>query len=181
MVRGKAERGRVKVDDQGIFFQIIIPSKKNIFIILFLCAWFGGWSIPETDIIKDIVQGTQNKGFELFPLFWLMTWTAVGVIVLLVIIWMIAGNEVVTLSPLTLKIERKAYGVGLSKEYSLSEVRNFRVQISGESIYSEIEAWGFVGRRLAFDYELKTVKFASGIDEEEAVYLLEVFKKKGIK
>jgi len=94
---------------------------------------------------------------------------------------MIAGNEVVTLSPLTLKIERKAYGVGLSKEYSLSEVRNFRVQISGESIYSEIEAWGFVGRRLAFDYELKTVKFASGIDEEEAVYLLEVFKKKGIK
>jgi hypothetical protein len=44
-----------------------------------------------------------------------------------------------------------------------------------------MEVWGFVGGRLAFDYELKTVKFASGIDEEEAGYLLDVFNKKGIK
>jgi hypothetical protein len=44
-----------------------------------------------------------------------------------------------------------------------------------------MEAWGFNSGRFAFDYELKTVKFASGIGEEEAVYLLKLFKKKGIK
>jgi hypothetical protein len=181
MVWEKPKKGRVEVNEKGIFLQIIIPSKKNIFLVLFLCGWFGFWSIPETDIIKDLVQGTQDKGFELFPLFWLMAWTVVGALVLLVIIWILAGNEVITLSPLTLKIERKVYGVGLSKEYSLSEVRNFRIQMGDKSVYSEMEVWGFVGGRLAFDYELKTVKFASGIDEEEAGYLLDVFNKKGIK
>jgi hypothetical protein len=177
----KPAEGRAKVDDKGIFLQIIIPSKKNIFLVLFLCGWFGFWSIPETDIIKGLVQRTQDKGFELFPLFWLMAWTVVGAMVFLVIIWIIAGNEVITLSPLMIKIERKAYGIGLSKEYALSEVRNFRIQVGGEPIYSEMEAWGFNSGRFAFDYELKTVKFASGIGEEEAVYLLKLFKKKGIK
>ena len=177
----KPVEGRAKVDDKGIFLKITIPSKKNIFLVLFLCGWFGFWSIPETDIVKDLVQGTQDNGFELFPLFWLMAWTVVGVIVLLVILWIIAGNEVITLSTLTIKIERKAYGLGLSKEYTLSELRNFRIQSGGESIYSEMESWGFGSGRFAFEYELKTVKFASGIDEEEAVTLLEVFKKKGIK
>lgn len=181
MVGEKPKKGRVEVDDKGIFLRIIIPSKKNIFLVLFLCGWFGFWSIPETDIIKDLVQMTQDKGFELFPLFWLMAWTIVGAMVFLVIIWIIAGNEVITLSPLMIKIERKAYGIGLSKEYALSEVRNFRIQVGGESIYSEMEAWGFGSGRFAFDYELKTVKFASGIGEEEAVYLLKLFKKKGIK
>jgi len=177
----KPEKGRAQVDEKGIFLQIIIPSKKNIFLILFLCGWFGFWSIPETDIIKELIQETKRQGFELFPFFWLMGWTVGGVMVLWVIIWVVAGKEVITLSPLTIKIERKAYGVGLSKEYSLSEARNFRIQMGGESIYSGLEAWGFGGGRLAFDYELKTVKFASGIDEEEAIYLLDVVKQKGIK
>jgi hypothetical protein len=177
----KPEKGRAQVDEKGIFLQIIIPSKKDIFLILFLCGWFGFWSIPETDIIKELIQETQRQGFELFPFFWLMGWTVGGVMVLWVIIWFVAGKEIITLSPLTIRIERKAYGVGLSKEYSLSEARNFRIRMGGESIYSGLEAWGFGGERLAFDYELKTVKFASGIDEEEAVYLLDVLKQKGIK
>jgi hypothetical protein len=177
----KPEKRRARVDEKGIFLQINIPPNKNIFLILFLCGWFGFWSIPETDMIKELIQGTQHKGFELFPFFWLMGWTVGGVMVLLVIIWIVAGSEVITFSPFTIKIERKAYGVGLSKEYSLSEVRNLRTQMSGGSIYSGLEAWGFGGGRLAFDYELKTVKFASGIDEEEAVYLLDVIKQKGIK
>jgi hypothetical protein len=181
MVGEKPKNGRMKVDDKGIFLRIIIPSKKNIFLVLFLCGWFGFWSIPETDIIKDLVRGTQDKGFELFPVFWLMAWTVVGFMVLLMIIWILAGNEVITLSTLTLKIERKAYGIGLSKEYFLSEVRNLRIQMGDESMNSEMEAWGFVGGRLAFDYELETVKFASGINEEEAVDLLKLLNKKGIK
>jgi hypothetical protein len=177
----KPEKGRAQVDEKGIFLQMIIPPKKNIFLILFLCGWFGFWSIPETEFIKELIQGTRNKGLELFPLFWLTGWTVGGVMVLLVIIWIVAGKEVITLSPLTIKIERKAYGVGLSKEYPLSEARNFRVQMGGDSVYSGLEAWGFGGGRLAFDYELKTVKFASGIDATEAVYLLDVFKRKGMK
>ena len=181
MVVEKPEKGRAQVDEKGVFIYIIIPSRKNIFLVLFLCGWFGFWSIPETDIIKDLVQGTQSKGFEIFPLFWLMAWTVMGAMVLSVIIGVMAGKEVITLSPSMIKIERKAYGVGLSKEYFLSEVRNFRTQMSGESMDYGLEAWGFGGGRLAFDYELKTVKFASGIDESEAAYLLDRLKQKGIK
>jgi hypothetical protein len=181
MVVEKPEKGRAQIDERGVFLQIIIPSKKNIFLALFLCGWFGFWSIPETDIIKDLVQGTQSKGFEIFPLCWLMAWTVMGAMVLLVILWIMAGKEVITLSPSMIKIERKAYGIGLSKEYFLSEVRNFRTQMGGESMDFGLEAWGFGGGRLAFDYELETVKFASGINEAEAVYLLDVLKQKGMR
>ncbi len=165
--------------------EIIIPAKKNWAIIIFCCAWLCGWVFGEVTAVGTVFGIGGHAGIGLFMLVWLVGWTIGGVMVLRAIIWQLFGQEIITVGNGELSIAKKQDFFFKPKTFNLSDACDFRVQDNDNS-YS---MWGSRrsdpfnmknGGVIWFDYGLKTVKFANGIDEAEAKYILKKLKDKKI-
>ncbi|GMA99474.1 hypothetical protein [Pelosinus sp. IPA-1] len=179
-----SREGRAKINKMNGQVSINIPSTKNIFVILFLCAWLGGWFFGETSAIKQVF-GARSLGSNLFMLFWLCGWTIGGGFVIFTVLWSIAGNEHIAVGHGIIKIKKTIFGVGLSREYTLSVTRDFRVvrDNNSYSFFNHKRRMNFFGGNdgtIAFDYGMKTVNFGLGIDAAEAKYILEILSEKGL-
>jgi hypothetical protein len=108
---------------------------------------------------------------------------------LVMIIWALKRKETITVTSDNLKIERKALGIGWSNEYSISYIKNLRLNRIPEPEeglsslffwYRRYDIWGTRPGSFIFDYRMSTVNFVKGVDEPEAKYLLGLFHKRGI-
>ena len=178
----KLGKGRATINDKGYELEVIIPAKKNLFATLFMCAWLGGWAVGYVMVVTNLFPSVakESLGISAFIIFWLIGWTIGGGAVIAFVAWNLFGKEVITLSSDTLKIERRLLNLSRPKRYSLSNIKNLRVISSGagQSFFgwSNRDYWGVYGN-LAFNYGMKTVKFARGIDEAEASHILSLFKR----
>ncbi len=186
----RVSAGRAQINNTGNGLEISIPSKKNWFIIIFLSIWMCGWAIGEVAAITALTTGgiTFGKnpgGAGLFMAVWLAGWTLGGAFCIAVLGWNLAGREVISLYNGILKIERKAFNIGQTKEYSLADTANFRISRAvtmweaSTSFGAGLEFWGFGGGTISFDYGMRTVKFANGIDEAEASHIISEMKNYG--
>jgi len=177
--------GRAIIEDDFSQMRITIPARKHWAIIIFIGAWMGGWAMGMNAVLHGI--GSAPSGFgglDLFMLFWSIGWTVGGVFALSILFWQLFGKEIITVESGRLTIEKKGALFVRPKTYDLSEVKNVRVQDTNQ--YAD----GFWGTRrrgynafmpdgiIKFDYGFKTVKFAGGIDEAEANYILERLRAK---
>lgn len=185
----RVSMGRAQINNTGNGLQISIPSKKNWFIIIFLSIWMCGWVIGEigaiTAISTGVVSGKNPGGVGLFLAVWLTGWTFGGAFCIAILGWNLKGMEIISLSNGILKIERKAFNIGQTKEYSLADTANFRISRSvnmweaSTNFGAGMEFWGFGGGIISFDYGMQTVKFANGIDEAEANHIISEMKSYG--
>lgn len=181
----KPSAGRAQIRNTGNGLQISISSKKNWFMIVFLSIWLCGWAFGEISVLKTLLSSTNLHGANMFMTIWLAGWTIGGAFCIVVLGWSLGGREIISLSNGILKVERKALNIGQTKEYSLADVTNLRIakSINIWDAYSNfsvgMEFWGFGGGTISFDYGIRTVKFANGIDEAEASYLINEMKSYG--
>jgi hypothetical protein len=99
---------------------------------------------------------------------WFVVWTVGGIWTIVVWLWLFAGCEILKLTPHTLSLRSEVLRIGVTREYSIEDVRNLRAVTTGD--YS---AWGWsvVPRGddgVAFDYRSQTVHFGTWLDEPEA-------------
>jgi len=175
--------GRAIIEDSFDQTTITIPSKKNWFALIFLGAWLCGWFCGEVAAIGAVtgIFGKNSAGF--FLLFWLAGWTVGGVFAFRFFYWMAAGKEVITVGNGTLCIDKKGSLFSKPKTYDLNNVKNMRVQDTGNfnndfgfgtrNTFSQLN-----GGVIRFSYGFQTVKFAIGIDDTEANYILDTLKEK---
>jgi hypothetical protein len=180
----KPGKGRSKLNDNGNGLEVIIPAQKNFLITLFLCVWLGGWAFGEVMVLTFALPSAMKEGLGfivIFTLLWLIGWTIGGAFVLSKIVWNFAGREIINLSTDSLNIERRALQFKRIKKYMLSDVKNFRVleQDANQSIFgwSGRNYWNS-DKKVAFDYGMKTIKFAERIDSAEAGFILGEIKKR---
>jgi hypothetical protein len=176
----KPYRGRATIQDNFTDMQFIIPAKRNWFIIIFLGAWLGGWLMGELFVSGMFISRLAGNPAGLFVLFWLVAWTAGGFFAFRTFLWMVKGKEVITVGQNTLKIDRKGSLLFKAKVYDLNEVKNLRVQDDFLNFFwrrSDLSAFNSAGM-IRFDYGLKTIKFAQGIDEAEAKFILDKLKER---
>lgn len=102
-----------------------------------------------------------------------------GVFAFSTLFWNLAGKEIIILSRDVLKVERKVFGIGSNHEYLLTKINNLRA-LEGEkaSTSSSENPWQSDEGTIAFDYGIKTIKFAQSIDTAEAEYIVEKIKAK---
>jgi hypothetical protein len=175
------KEGRSKVIKEDSNLKIVIPSKKKVFIITFLSFWLIMWFIGELEVLSALIFSNPPISAIFFFVFWLVIWTIGGAFFLFILGWNIAGKELIELSEGLLKTQRQIFMFNFSKEYILSEVKNFRFYNTSfmnffTSYRGGLEFWGFGGGNIAFDYGMKTIKFAQSLDEAEANYLVDVIK-----
>jgi hypothetical protein len=176
--------GRAIINDTLGGIEIIIPSKKNWFVIIFLCFWLGGWSMGEIFAITTVIGSIQNPNFGgLFILFWLGGWTVGGYFALSAVLWNLNGKELITFQHGVIELQKKGVLFFKPKSFNLKDAKAFRVQEIQDGGWSNQrnDAFPFNSNGLIrFDYGFKTIKFAANIDEAEAKYILKRLKEKGI-
>ena len=173
IIKPGAARSIISTTIRGL--EIVIPSKKNIFLILFLAVWLAGWAFGEFTVPTEFFKGNPNSGSIIFTSVWLVFWTIGGGFAIYTWLWNVAGKEIITINSLTLSTKKDLFGYGRVKEYEMSSVTNMRVSpqpFNPFDFSSGLMFWGIGGGVIAFDYGAKTYRFGSGIDEAEANQIL---------
>ncbi len=160
---------RSSMSDTPNGLQIVIPGPRNLLISLFIAGWLVGWWFGEMHAIEQIRSGQA----ALFIVGWLLAWTVGGAWVVTWLLWTIGGREVLILGTGRLSIRREVFGIGFSREYDLSQVRDLRIappraRARGNG---DMNQGG-----LCFDYGAKTIRFGSGVDEAEARQLIQAMQ-----
>ena len=73
--------GKAKIEKTFNGLNIIIPSKKNWFILLFMTAWMGGWFFGFVSVSGILFSETDFGGANGFFIFWLIAWTVGGLMI----------------------------------------------------------------------------------------------------
>jgi hypothetical protein len=178
MVKPKA--GKSTISRTTGTLEIIMPSKKNIFIILFLPFWLAGWAYALVAVGKNIIA--PNQGTTFFAIFWLGGWIVGGGFALVVWLWSIMGKEIVSVNSSFMKIRKGIGSLLLSKTYNIQDIKNIRIVESSGSFqrspFDDLISFRKIGT-IAFDYGMNTFRFASGIDEAEAKHIIETLRQEG--
>jgi hypothetical protein len=175
----KPGKTRSKIMDRGSGIDIIIPSKKSIFAIIFLPFWLVVWLFALITVGGGYFEDAGPPGF---PLIWLIAWSVGGIFAILMFLWNVAGREIASFDITSFTLTKNFGFIKFGKKYTLGSCENFRVDPTGmpsSSNRSPFEMLGYGIGRLAFDYGMKTVKFGSGIDEAEAAYIIRLLKDRG--
>ena len=154
-----------------------IPARKNWFALLFMCVWMGGWVFGETQVIGQLLDG-DDKTPLLFLTVWLIGWTAGGVWAIASILWQLGGQEIIAVGASYMLHRIEIFGLGINRDYRLSEVQNFRATelASDFSKYRGAMLPAFFGPSagpVAFDYGARTIRMAPSLDEAEARQLVQ--------
>lgn len=88
--------------------------------------------VPATFLVRD-----GDPGAKLFAAVWLVAWTIGGGLALYVFFWSLVGRERILLTPSRLSIKRELLGMGRTREYELTHVRDLR---TSPSTYNPFDA-----------------------------------------
>jgi hypothetical protein len=175
-VRVEMARRRSTLREGAAGPEIVIPAKKNWFVLVFLPVWLTGWAFGLAGASHELVSGRMRDEAGPFLVVWLVGWSLGGAFALYTWLWNAVGREIVGIGPGILAIRREVAGLGRTREYDLVEVKNLRVSPAPPDPFG----WGGSARlggsgtgTMAFDYGAKTVRFGGGIDEAEAATVID--------
>ena len=169
-------RSTVRDTPEGL--EIVIPAKRNAFLLLFVSAWLVGWAMGEIMVVRQLLLG-ESEAPNLFLFAWLIMWTIGGGWALYTLLWNAIGKEILRLGPGVLATKHDVLGFGRTREYDLSHVKNLRVSPHVHDPFgwsAGMRSWGSGGGVVAFDYGSKTFRFGSAIDEAEGFQVVEELK-----
>lgn len=170
-------RGRATITDDLSGFRVELPTKKNWFIILFLCFWFCGWIMGESFAIGTLFKGDTPIFANLFMLVWLGAWTTGGVAVVSIILWQLKGKETIVLENNILTIEKNLGIIKRKKQYDANQIENLKLSTIDSHPMNNIQFSTPIGNKagkLCFSYGMKTVRFLMDVDEAEAQFILDI-------
>lgn len=170
--------GRATITKEGNSLDISIPTSKNWFSIIFLGAWLGGWYMGETSAIDQVFNDNSESFSSWFLIFWLIGWTVGGVFFIGIFLWLIGGRETVSIDNGEMTIGREILGIGNYKTYKITDIRYLTLnpRLDKDQWGQSRDKYLLKGGLIEFDYGLRTIKFASGIDMAEARHLIAILK-----
>ena len=165
---------RFKATREAGLSVIEIPARRSWFMMLFVCAWVGGWAFGEMSVAKELMQPTGKSSYG-FLLFWFVGWTLGGLLAIATLLWQVGGRELLSVHGGNLVHRIEVLGVGISRAYRTADIRELRLQAAsqpGAGGQSHFQLAGVGSGALVFDFGARTVRIGAGLDEAEAKLLL---------
>lgn len=184
MSEPKAPVFRSRISDRPFELRIVIPLRWHWFEIFlfggFLFAWSGGlgWFIVSGQMIgPDIFH--ELAGFGI--------WLGGTGVILYLLLWNLAGREVITIGYKALTTRREMLGLGMEREFELSRVRrphfapfDYRPR-NQQGASQEISPAALMHQwcgDVVFEYDDQTHYFGVELGREEVKYLVELIDKR---
>jgi hypothetical protein len=118
--------GNATIETRSGNYTIIIPSKKNWFVLISGTAWLGGWYWGFKNALTGF--GGEEGGFDTFMTFWLLGWSIGGIAIIGLLLWGYFGKETLEFSRNQVKLQKTVFGIGIKKKLERREVKNFRFE-----------------------------------------------------
>ncbi len=166
-------RMRATIEGGPDGLQIVIPAKRNPIVLVFLGVWLAGWLMGVVDAVGRVGRDLASDPLLLV---WLVLWALAGSVAAYTWLWMAIGKERILMGATTLSLRRDVAGVGVTRRYRLTGIRDLRVlpQPAGPLDFGgTARAIGFTGGVIAFEYEGKIVRFGAAIEATEAQVIVE--------
>src|SRR5436190_9969174 len=181
-------KGRATIQTDGLSCRVSVPARRNLFVILFLGAWLGGWYFGAVSALHELARAASGQ--QGFLYFWLAGWTLGGLFAVAVLLWTLFGREIIEVRYDVLAHRRSLLGLGRTRTYDLGAVKDLRLApmawrigdlsfsklFDGESPKPDIhragEFWGISGGPIVFDYGPRTIRCGTGLDEAEAKFII---------
>lgn len=107
--------------------EIIVPAKKQWFVIIFLGLWLCFWSVGEFFAVKTIFTGKIGIATGVYLFVWLSGWTYGGFFAFKSFWWIIAGQEVISFTKNDFIINKKGAFFYKATTYGTADAKNFRI------------------------------------------------------
>lgn len=179
---------RYKKWDTTFGINIRIPSKKKWFGIFFTGFMLIGWALIEFQLGRLIIFTLSDFDFPelayilfIFPIGYLVCWTAIGILMLVDWLWQIMGFEEIIISDDSFIINKRIPIWNRSKRYNLEHVVSARVSNPTATFWNTSSGNSILGKtngKLAFDYGTKTIRFGNNLEEAEAKQILKDIQSK---
>ncbi len=174
-MRSAASGARVSIEGGPEGLEIVIPAGRSLFLAVFLGMWLVGWAMGEIQALSQVLSGRTGLSGPVL-LFWLLLWTAGGLLALYVWLWRLVGKERILMGASALCIKRDILGFGRGRVYELRKVHRLRVVPAATGRPNRDAAArfsGLAGGAVEFEYENRAIQFGFSIDETEARTIVE--------
>ncbi len=175
----KPYKNRAIIEETMSGVIITIPAKRNYFIMAFMIIWLTGWLFGGGTAISALFTSSEG-GFQGFLTIWLFAWVFALLAVLSTLLWYIMGKELITIDRGILTIKKAGAIFTRTKSYTIADTANFRIVATNtDGIWGRRNAIAYnAPGTIVFDYGMKSKNFGMGIDEPEAIYLVNFLKEK---
>ncbi|MBK8421315.1 hypothetical protein [Candidatus Villigracilis saccharophilus] len=182
----KPTQPRHKVQQLNDGIQIVLPSKKNFFRIIWFVLGLAMWvfmtgSVVFITSLLIIGLGSNNGkwifiGFLAFILLFLVS---LGAYIIYSLLWQFIGKEIIIVKNDTLRISRQIFNRNKFLEYSTPSISGLRSSTPQPVLFASIKIFKNISGQngmIAFDYGAKTVRFGFEIEESEAKKIVSVLQ-----
>jgi hypothetical protein len=171
-------RARAALEHLPGALRITVAPRRRWPAPLILLVWLGAWAFGEAAAVGQLARlsGTEASPAPLVVVgLWLVAWTAAGVAVARALLWMVFGRERVEAGGGRLRIRRSILGLGRTREFPGSDIRDLRVATApaGAAAPGRRRRVGPSDGMVAFEHGEATVRLLPGIDAAEAAALVE--------
>lgn len=174
----KPYKSRAIIEETMNSVTITIPAKRNFFTVFF--TLFG---LSSQIFIGYIFSTLMLRFAKHVPdTFWVLFLGGFGysiVTALLSLLWYIIGKEVITIERGILTLKKVGAPFARTKSYAIADTGNFRTVETNNSFWNRNKKAPYrEDGAIIFDYGMKSKEFGMGIDEPEAIYLVNFLKEK---
>jgi hypothetical protein len=168
---------RFRIEQTGEGESLVIPSHKNVLIILFLSVWLGGWTIGGIAAASELVTS-----FQPFLAFWLCGWAIGWLMATFILSWMLTGWQRLRFMGADLAIETSALWFTRRALYRGRDIRGLKAVAEGGHWQGrQFPPMPLLGRSrgaVRFNYGARTHTTGFGLDEPEANAIVDWLSKR---
>jgi len=176
VVELKTNRVIINQYPEGV--EVIVSARRSPFVNFFLLAWMIGWSFAEIEITGNLLN-YEGETPDAFMVFWACGWTLSGLLAVFIWLWNMKGRKVVRITKHELIRSREYVFFSRSKKYTTELITDLRLTDNSPHALERSggrEFWGLSGGMISFNHGPGIYKFGLGIDESEAIRIIEAIK-----
>ena len=159
---------RITIQDDQNGRRISIRAARD-WSLLFLSIWLAMWTtLPIKTVLAAVRSLARPESMQLFDVLWSLGWLVAICVVVSHIAWGLGGQDLLILSPTELHLSSTLFGISIRRrDTPTSEVRNLRFMPSYR------RGRGRAPSNISFEDSRGTVKFASALDDSDALAVIE--------
>jgi|WetSurMetagenome_2_1015567.scaffolds.fasta_scaffold123810_1 hypothetical protein len=177
------KRLRAKINSDADSLSVKIPAKKRSFIFLLFGLWLSAWIFSAFLTLSAIAQAIIFRAGIVICLIlglWTMALTLTGLYIFLICLWTLFGSEIILANENYIRI---SIGIGkfrFHRHYNLNSIKRIKADSRKSVLWKAEDFMPFRSGRISFNYRMRTYRFANGIDEAEAEYIIDLLKSRGL-
>lgn len=170
-------KGRAIVEPTGGGLRITIPARGAPLLTAILGVWLAGWALAGFGAARTLLGLTDeavSTAARIMAIPSLMALTLGGAWVASILLWNLAGKEIIDIDATILKRRMTIPLFSRSTEYTVASIAGLRPQpatLSYFPLQQIMTPLSFKNGAIAFDYGLATYHLASGLDAADAKYV----------